>query len=84
MKDFEAEVEKKTLDIVDLVYRLRSSMKQLDGVSSQNKALSQLKPDKRTAIAIAEEQGGGFSKMETNNTMIRSEERRVVVSPTTR
>ena len=53
LKDLEAEVEKKTLYIVDIVDRPRSSRKHLDGVNSQNKALSQLKPDIRTAIAIA-------------------------------
>ena len=36
----EAEVEKKTLDIVDIFDRPSSSRKQLDGVNSQNKALS--------------------------------------------
>ena len=63
LKDLEAEVEKKTLHIVDLVDRMRSSRKQLDGVNSQNKALFQLKPDLRTDIAIAEEQDKTISKM---------------------
>ena len=65
LKDLEAEVEKKTLDIVDIVDRPRSSRKQLDGVNSQNKALSQLKPDLRTDISIAEEQDKIISQMET-------------------
>ena len=65
LKDLEAEVEKKTLDIFDLVDRLSSSKKQLDGVNSQIKALSQLKPDIRTAISIAEEQDKTISKIET-------------------
>ena len=55
LKDLEAEVKKKTLDIVDLVDIMRSSRKQLDGVNYHNKALPQLKPDLRTAIAIEEE-----------------------------
>ena len=44
---------------------MRSSRNQLDGVNSQNKALSQLNSDIRTDIAIAEEQDKNFSKMET-------------------
>ena len=63
LKDLEAEVKKKTLNIIDIVDIPRSSRKQLDGVNSQNKALSQLKPDLRTAIAIAEEQDKTISKM---------------------
>ena len=65
LKYLEAEVEKKTLDIVHIVDRLRSSRNQLDGVNSWNKSLSQLKPDLRTAIAIAEEQDKTISKTET-------------------
>ena len=65
LKDLEAKVEKKTLDIVDIVDRPRSSRKQLDGFNFQNKALSQLKPYLRTAIVIAEEQDKTISKMET-------------------
>ena len=60
----ESEVEKKTIDIVDLNDILKSSRKQLDGINYQNKALSQLKPDLRTAIVIAEEQDKNISKME--------------------
>ena len=55
LKDSEAEVEKKTLHIVEIVDRPGSSRKQLHGVNSQNKVLSQLKPDLRTVIAIVEE-----------------------------
>ena len=55
LKDFKAEVEKKTLYIVDIVDKPRSIWKQLGGFNSQNKVLSQLKPDLRTAIAIVEE-----------------------------
>ena len=65
LKDLEAEVKKKTLDIDDIVDRPRSSRKQLDGVHFHNKALSQLKPDLSTAIAIAEEQDKTISKIET-------------------
>ena len=65
LKDLGAEVEKKTLYIVDIVDRPRSSMKKLDGVNSQNKSLSQLKPNLRTAIATAEEQDKTISKMKT-------------------
>ena len=54
LKDLEAEVENKTFDILDIVDIPSSSMKQLDEVNSQNKALSQLKPDLRTSISIAE------------------------------
>ena len=50
LKDLEAEVEKKKLNIVDIVDRPSSSRKQLDGVNSHNKALSQLKSDLRTSI----------------------------------
>ena len=64
LKDLEAEVENKTLDIVDIVDRPRSSRNQLDGVNSQNKYVSQLRPDLRTAIAVAEEQDKTISKME--------------------
>ena len=65
LKVLEGEVENKTLDIVDIVDRPRSSRKKLDGVNSQNKALSQFKPDLRTAIAISEEQDKNISKMKT-------------------
>ena len=65
LKDLEDEFEKKTLNIVDIVDRPRSSLKQLDGVNSQNRALSQLKPDLRTSIAIAEEQDKNILKMKT-------------------
>ena len=65
LKVLEGEVENKTLDIVDIVDRPRSSRKKLDGVNSQNKALSQFKPDLRTAIAIAEEQEKTISKIQT-------------------
>ena len=56
---------KKTLDISDIIDRPRSSREQLDGVNSQNKDISQLKPDIRTAISIAEKQDKTISKMET-------------------
>ena len=52
LKDLEAKVQNKTLDIVDIVDRPRSYRKQLDGVNSQNKVLYQLKPNLRNAIAI--------------------------------
>ena len=55
LKVLEDEFKKKALEIVDIIDRPMSFRKQIDGVNSQNKSLSQLKPDLRTAISIAEE-----------------------------
>ena len=64
LKVLEDEFKKKALEIVDIIDRPMSFRKQIDGVNSQNKSLSQLKPDLRAVIAIAEEQDKTISKME--------------------
>ena len=43
LKDLEAEVEKNTLDIVDIIDRPRPSRKQLDGVNSHKKLFPNFK-----------------------------------------
>ena len=71
LKDLESEVKKETLDIVGIVDRQSSSRKQLDGVNFQTKAISRLKPDLRTVIAIAEEQDKPFQNLKLQSNLLK-------------